>query len=562
MKKLICAVAVLLVSTALVGTSVAQQAQHARRFVGAAGSPNPIPPPSSITQVTPPAPGGGGAAGDFTENARVNSNFLTFSQPQVEPSIANNPNNPSRLVAGFADFQNGPVFDSAPGVAVSSDGGRTWSAPAGGAVLPNPTGFIWGDRTLATHLAGGDPAVAWGLGNTVYYSMIGIHDNENPPDNDCAAGGLYVYRSDDEGETWTLPANGSAIANTETVFRDKEYIGADDNPGSPFAGNVYMAWSDDVYSDCPQVFGQNFVTRHISFSFSSDDAATWSPQMILASGCVQAAVPTVGADGDVYVVWFDCNAGDRELVRKSTDGGVTFGPARVAAPPFVRPPNPLIGSSFRVSAPFPSIATDPTDPDKVFVTWSANNGASQTDVFVSRSLDGGDTWSPPLRVNDDPLGNPRDQFFPWMSVDTDGTVRIMWGDDRLDLVNPGGTLYDIFMADSTNSGASFGANVRITTTSSDPAFDGFGGTFIGDYFGLSVSGVAAWDDERNLQQDIYGGRMPCPWDCTNTGDGFVGISDFLLLLAQWGVPGSCDIDGGGVGITDFLALLAHWGPCP
>ena len=45
-------------------------------------------------------------------------------------------------------------------------------------------------------------------------------------------------------------------------------------------------------------------------------------------------------------------------------------------------------------------------------------------------------------------------------------------------------------------------------------------------------------------------------------DGLVGINDFLLLLAQWGGSGTCDIDGGGVGITDFLELLANWGPCP
>ncbi len=56
--------------------------------------------------------------------------------------------------------------------------------------------------------------------------------------------------------------------------------------------------------------------------------------------------------------------------------------------------------------------------------------------------------------------------------------------------------------------------------------------------------------------------LPCPWDCTvGGGDGTVGISDFLLLLAQWGGPGTCDFDGGGVGITDFLELLANWGPC-
>ncbi len=56
--------------------------------------------------------------------------------------------------------------------------------------------------------------------------------------------------------------------------------------------------------------------------------------------------------------------------------------------------------------------------------------------------------------------------------------------------------------------------------------------------------------------------VPCPWDCSGGGDGTVGISDFLLLLAQWGGPGTCDVDGGGIGITDFLALLANWGPCP
>ena len=56
----------------------------------------------------------------------------------------------------------------------------------------------------------------------------------------------------------------------------------------------------------------------------------------------------------------------------------------------------------------------------------------------------------------------------------------------------------------------------------------------------------------------------CPWDCDGgeSTDGTVGITDFLLLLAQWGGPGSCDFDGGGVGITDFLLLLANWGPCP
>ena len=56
---------------------------------------------------------------------------------------------------------------------------------------------------------------------------------------------------------------------------------------------------------------------------------------------------------------------------------------------------------------------------------------------------------------------------------------------------------------------------------------------------------------------------PCPWDLD--GDGSVGITDFLVLLALWGTDpgGPPDFDGDGqVGITDFLELLANWGPCP
>ena len=54
---------------------------------------------------------------------------------------------------------------------------------------------------------------------------------------------------------------------------------------------------------------------------------------------------------------------------------------------------------------------------------------------------------------------------------------------------------------------------------------------------------------------------PCPWDLDGNGD--VGVSDFLQLLAVWGQTGvPADFDGGGVGVSDFLILLANWGPCP
>lgn len=54
----------------------------------------------------------------------------------------------------------------------------------------------------------------------------------------------------------------------------------------------------------------------------------------------------------------------------------------------------------------------------------------------------------------------------------------------------------------------------------------------------------------------------CPIDLD--GDGFVGVTDLLVLLAGWGTnpghPADFNSDRQ-VGVEDLLALLAAWGPC-
>jgi len=186
----------------------------------------------------------------------------------------------------------------------------------------------------AGQVAGGDPRLAWGTGSTVFYSTQGGQDDSNPPTPGvCNVGGLYVYRSTDGGNTWTVPAGGPAVPHTQTIYRDRDGLAADSNAASPHAGAVYLVWSDDRYSGCPHNFSTNFVNRSIMFSRSTDGGVSWSTPIPLGSGCLEAGTPAVGADGSVYVAWFDCNVpgGDREMVRKSTGGGVTFSPAVAAA---------------------------------------------------------------------------------------------------------------------------------------------------------------------------------------------------------------------------------------
>ncbi len=100
---------------------------------------------------------------------------------------------------------------------------------------------------------------------------------------------------------------------------------------------------------------------------------------------------------------------------------------------------------------------------------------------------------------------------------------------------------DTDAADSCNSGPAFMENWSVN-----------------DSQGLDNDGDQVYD----TTDDDCGG---CPWDCDGSGDGDIGINDFLAVLGQWGAKGtSCDIGLGapGVGVNEFLAILGLWGSCP
>jgi len=103
------------------------------------------------------------------------------------------------------------------------------------------------------------------------------------------------------------------------------------------------------------------------------------------------------------------------------------------------------------------------------------------------SKDGGQTWSTPIRVNDDAVRNGANRFQPQMAVALDGVVSIIFFDTRNDAQHK---LIDVYLAQSIDHGASFLKNVRVTTTSWDPAVkapvDPSGLQFIGDYQGLAA----------------------------------------------------------------------------
>jgi hypothetical protein len=148
----------------------------------------------------------------------------------------------------------------------------------------------------------------------------------------------------------------------------------------------------------------------------------------------------------------------------------------------------------------------------VYVAW-ADYRSGEADVLLTRSVNGGTTRSSPTRVNDVATNN---QIFPAITVSS-GKLDVAFYDSRND---PAARLLDIPDARSIDGGVTFLPNVRVTPTPFDPNLGISGGgtvPFLGDYNGVAANGSgvhAVWADNRNisaaapLDQDIFTAVIP------------------------------------------------------
>ena len=144
-----------------------------------------------------------------------------------------------------------------------------------------------------------------------------------------------------------------------------------------------------------------------------------------SGGHVASGTVALGTGNRVYVVFGSAHVDDNKresvLVATSTDGGETFGPAKVA----IRPTGPDIG----MGRPLMSVAKTPGGSDLVMLTaWTCHPASQQTNaggtacdgVVFSRSDDSAQTFSPPVVVNDPPAGQNSSQ----PAMDKEGTVYV------------------------------------------------------------------------------------------------------------------------------------------
>jgi len=288
--------------------------------------------------------------------------------------------------------------------------------------------------------------------------------------------------------------DGAGVGFLSPKNQDKEWLGVDLH--SPlYKGNIYMTWTefDNYGSSSPS------DSSRIRFSRSTDRGLSWSNTITISDrsgdcidedNTVEGAVPCVGPNGEVYVSW----AGPLGLMfDKSTNGGTSWnvdkfvttipGGWDYAVPGIYRANGLPVTACDTSQSPFRG---------NIYINWTdQRNGTGNTDVFITKSTDGGNTWSSVKKVNDD--NTTRHQFFTWMTIDqTTGILYFIFYDRR----NTANNLTDVYAARSTDGGETF-TNFKVSESSFNPSSS----IFFGDYTNIAAMNKMVYPIWMRLDND-------------------------------------------------------------
>jgi hypothetical protein len=394
-----------------------------------------------------------------------NVNVTNKNGAQSETTIAVDPTNVRHILTASNDLSDTThIYES-------TDGGRTWTE----AGLGLGSTFCY------------DPWLDFNAAGDAFFAY------------ECSSGTIQrvAYRKVGQAN-WTKINLGNA-----GNFADRDMLVVDTTPSSQFFNSVYIGYDD---------FGANNAA-HVLYSRDGFADYIRSPKINNTSSTIGVNV-AVCPEGDIYAAWLDFS-GKKLTVDRSTDGGATWGTDRVAhnyrlnTPNFFIsiPPQPDRGI---VPMPFTDCAPQGTPfAGRVYVTYTDRSpNTSDTNVYVRFSDDGGATWSPESKVNDDIVNAY--QFHPSISVAPNGRVGVSFYDTRDD--QPSNEKTHQYFAVSVDGGVTWSPNLRVTTEQSDES--GFGDpNDYGDYQGLDATSRntwhVVWTDSRPaaVAEDMFAARV-------------------------------------------------------
>lgn len=349
---------------------------------------------------------------------------VLVARNRTEPSLALDPRDDQTIIAATnPDYYHQTVGPPAT-TFVSTDNGTSWTAGA----VPLYSNFSGlADPSLATDSAG-----------HIYYLYMG----ETP--SYCGESGnaaLLLARSSDAGHTFAA----QGVVDVDG-WDDKPSVAVDSEPGQTFVYATFTRWLTP--------------DRQVLFTRSAGDGRTFAtaPRVLYASpGANWGALPVAGPHGRVYVLWAHYDSIDLYtplhasiMMRVSNDFGRTFGPP-ITISTFTGLPRLLMPGAIRLFV-YPTAAVDPRS-GALYVAWvraralphPAYAGQMEADVMLTRTRDGGRSWTQPVALNDTPVG---DRFMPTLSVGADGLISVAFYDRRVD-----GTRFGLYGIAARDEGA-------------------------------------------------------------------------------------------------------------
>ena len=377
-----------------------------------------------------------------------------------EPSIAVDLTDSRRVAIGWRQFDTITSNFRQAGWGHTADGGATWST---GVIEP---GVFRSDPVLDSDAAG-----------NFYYNSLSV------------PGGTLqceVFRSGDGGATW----DGGVYA----FGGDKQWM-AVDRTASPRAGHIYSNWTEQLSCCGPTSFTRSTdAGDSYNAPISIPEMPVWGTTAVAPSGNVYVA--GAGSGGTIQVV--KSTTLSDAMQAPAFDSAIAVDLGGFPTTGTATSPNPagLLGQVWVAVAP-----ASGTMDDEVYVLASVDPpGSDPLDVHFVRSLDGGATWSAPVRVNDD--AGDAWQWFGTLSVAPNGRLDAIWVDSRSD---PGGVDSELYYASSSDGGVTWSANVVLS-----PAFDPHLGwpqqDKLGDYYDMVSENDlvhVAWAATFNGEQDVY-----------------------------------------------------------
>jgi hypothetical protein len=398
----------------------------------------------------------------------------------------------------------------------SLDGGLTWTLNANtkSSICTGGTAANGGNYERAS-----DPWVDFSPNGTAYLMTLSV--DTNPGGFGTSPNAMLVMRSTDGGATWSDPITLKRDENPN-VLNDKNTLTADPNDAS-FA---YAVWdrlvSPPGETPNPNAFENTIAFRGPAwFSRTTNGGASWEEaRLIFDPGTINQTIgnqivvlpDNARFDGELVDV-FDLiqNAANRPPGRgfsialiRSSDRGASWSKRativdRHLVGTVVDPDDPDLNTRrVRTGDIIPQVAVDPNS-GAIYAVWQDARFGPRSSIAFARSLDGGVSWSPTIKVNKTPtsinLGNQQ-AFTPVVRVLGDGTVGVTYYDFRNntpDIATLGTDRFVVHCHPTSPSActdpANWGSEVRLTDETFNmrqaPLARGW---FVGDYVGTGTDG--------------------------------------------------------------------------